>query len=46
MDGDSEKGDISIGYGYTKIQTVYQQNVSKSLMNCNYRDDMDIDDNL
>ena len=38
--------DVSRGYGSINIYIVYQQNVSKSLMNCNYRDDMNIDDNL
>ena len=46
MDGDVEKGNVSSGYNYTNIHTVYHQIVLKSFMDYNGRDDMDMDDNL
>ena len=46
MYGDVEKGDVSSVYGFTNIQNVYQLNVLRSLMNYNYRDDMDTNDNV
>ena len=46
MDGDIENGGVNSGYGYMNIHTVYQLNGLESLMKYNYRDDMDMNDNL
>ena len=46
LDGDVENGDVSSGYGSKNSHTVYQQNGSKSLMNYNYMDDVDMNANF
>ena len=46
MGGGVEKGDDSSLNGSMSSQTYYKHNGSKSLMNYNYRDDMDMNANL
>ena len=46
MDGDLESGDVSCGYDSMKINTDFQQNGLKPLMNYNDRGDTDINANL
>ena len=46
MDQNTEKSGLSSEYGSMNIHNVYQQNGSKSLMNYNDRDDMDMNSNL
>ena len=46
MDGDVEKGYVSIGYGYMNIHNVYQQNGLKKLINYNDKGAMKINANF
>ena len=46
MAGYVEECDVSSGYGYINSHNYFQQNVSKSLMKYNDRDDKEMNANL